>query len=108
MSKARFVFPVFLAMIVCGPGAQAQSPAPKVSLDNTEVRTLRAAKIGMEYQLLVSLPEDYATSGRSYPVLYILDGWHFPLMEFLQVNNVYSKRMPPVIMVNVSQAPPGT
>ena len=107
MSKARFVFPVFLAMIVCGPGARAQSPAPKVSLDNTELRTLKSAKIGREYELLVSLPEDYATSGRSYPVLYILDGWHFPLMEFLQVNNVYSKRMPPVIMVNVSQGTTG-
>ncbi len=35
-------------------------------------------------------------------MLYILDGWHFPLMTFLQNNNVYSKRMPPVIMVNVS------
>jgi predicted alpha/beta superfamily hydrolase len=35
-------------------------------------------------------------------VLYILDGWHFPLMTFLQNNNVYSKRMRPVIMVNVS------
>jgi hypothetical protein len=35
-------------------------------------------------------------------VLYVLDGWHFPLLAFLQNNNHYSERMPPVIMVNLS------
>jgi predicted alpha/beta superfamily hydrolase len=98
---------VFLAMIVFGLPVRAQSPVPKVSLDSTQLRTLRSAKIGSKYDLLVSLPEDYATSGKSYPVLYILDGWHFPLMAFLQENNLYSKRMPPVIMVNVSHGSSG-
>jgi len=91
-----------LTMIFCGVASVAQSSAPKVSLDDTEMRTLISAKIGQQYDLLVSLPEGYATSGKSYPVLYVLDGWHFPLMAFLQNNNVYSERMPPVIMVNVS------
>jgi hypothetical protein len=85
----------------------AQPPVPKVSLDNTELRTLTSAKIGQKYDLLVSLPEDYATSGKSYPVLYVLDGWHFPLMTFLQENNVYSNRMPALIIVNISQGSTG-
>jgi len=85
----------------------AQSSAPKVILDDTELRTLTSAKIGQKYELLVSLPEGYATSGKPYPVLYVLDGWHFPLMAFLQENNIYSKRMPPVIIVNVSQGTSG-
>jgi predicted alpha/beta superfamily hydrolase len=34
-------------------------------------------------------------------VLYVLVGWHFPLLAFLQDNSIYSKRMPPVIMVVV-------
>ena len=51
---------------------------------------------------IVSLPAGYAKSGQSYPVLYVLDGWHFPLITFIQQNNVYSKRMGPVIIVNVS------
>jgi predicted alpha/beta superfamily hydrolase len=107
LPKAHFVFPMFLAIIVCGLPARAQSPAPKVTLDDTELRSLKSAKIGRKYDLLVSLPEDYATSGKSYPVLYVLDGWHFPLMAFLQENNIHSKRMPPVIMVNVSQGSSG-
>jgi predicted alpha/beta superfamily hydrolase len=58
-------------MIVCGLPARTQSPAPKVTLDDTELRTLKSAKTGGEYDLLVSLPYDYATSGKSYPVLYV-------------------------------------
>jgi hypothetical protein len=65
-------------------GCLAQSPAPLVTLADTEQRALTSAKIGQRYDLLVSLPSGYATSGQSYPVLYILDGWHFPLMTFLQ------------------------
>src|ERR1700680_714590 len=83
----------------------AQTSAPMVSLPDTEQRTLKSTKIGQRYDLLVSLPEDYAKSRQSYPVLYVLDGWHFPLMAFLQVNNIYSKRMPPVIIVNVGHWP---
>jgi predicted alpha/beta superfamily hydrolase len=80
----------------------AQIPESAVSLADTQQRTLTSAKIGQRYELLVSLPPGYATSGQSYPVLYVLDGWHFPLMAFIQENNVYSKRMRPVIIVNVS------
>lgn len=93
------ILPVFF---LSGVAAWSQTVAPQVSLPGTEHRTLTSAKIGQRYDLLVSLPNGYATSGQSYPVLYILDGWHFPLMAFLQNNNVYSKRMRPVIMVNVS------
>ena len=89
---------LFLGVISC----PAQSPAPAVSLPGTEQRTLTSARIGQRYELLISLPDGYATSSQSYPVLYILDGWHFPLMAFLQNNNVYSKRVRPVIMVDVS------
>lgn len=80
------------------PAADGVSP---VTLKHTEHRTLASTKIGQTYDLFVSLPEDYATSGKTYPVLYVLDGWHFPLLVFLQNNNHYSERMPPVIIVNI-------
>jgi predicted alpha/beta superfamily hydrolase len=91
---------VLLAMATC---AAAQSPAPPVSLPDTERRSLTSAKIGQKYDLLISLPPRYADSREAYPVLYVLDGWHFPLMAFIQDNNESSGRMRPVIMVNVSQ-----
>ena len=83
----------------------AQAPAPLVALTGTEQRTITASKIGRSFDLFISLPQGYYTSNQAYPVLYVLDGWHFPLMAFLQENNVYSKRMPPVIMVNIGQSP---
>ena len=56
---------LFLGVISCS----AQSPAPAVSLLDTEQQTLTSAKIGQRYDLLVSFPNGYATSGQSYPVL---------------------------------------
>ena len=61
----------------------AQTSESAVILADTQQRTLTSAKIGQRYELLVSLPEGYAKSGQSYPVLYVLDGWHFPLMAFI-------------------------
>ena len=81
--------------------AQAIDSSPAVTLEHTEHWTLHSAKIDQTYDLFVSLPQDYAPSGKRYPVLYAIDGWHFPLLAFLQNNNVYSGRMEPVIMVNL-------
>ncbi len=80
----------------------AADAVPPVNIESSEHRTLRSGKIGHTYELFVSLPYDYATSGKTYPVLYVLDGWHFPLLAFLQNDNIYSGRMPPVIIVNIS------
>jgi len=83
----------------------AQTAGSPVTLSDTKQRTITSSKIGRRYDLFISLPENYNTSNRSYPVLYVLDGWHFPLMAFIQENNIYSKRMAPVIIVNVGHSP---
>jgi hypothetical protein len=102
MTTIRILFFLLAAVV-----SRAQTPESEVSLADTQQRTLTSAKIGQRYELLVSLPAGYAKSGESYPVLYVLDGWHFPLMAFIQQNNVYSKRMRPVIIVNVSHGATG-
>jgi predicted alpha/beta superfamily hydrolase len=106
MTRFAFIAVLLCTAAACQASGSASSPAqnaaPGVTLANTEQRQITSAKIGQRYDLLVSLPDDYAVSGKSYPVLYVLDGWHFPLMAFLQNNNQYSERMPPVIIVNVS------
>lgn len=95
-----------LVLLAAARPLAAEPPsAPPVVLENTQHLRIAAAKIGRSYDVFVSLPEDYATSGRTYPVLYVLDGWHFPLMAFIQENNLYSKRMPPVIIANIGQSP---
>jgi uncharacterized protein len=107
-SAAITVIALFGVMLsACTTATTAESPAPGVTLAHTEQRSITSSKIGQRYDLLVSLPDDYATSDKPYPVLYVLDGWHFPLMAFFQNNNIYSERMPPVIIVNVSHGDVG-
>jgi predicted alpha/beta superfamily hydrolase len=72
-----------------------------VALENTEFRTIESKAVGRSYGLLVALPDGYADSGKSYPVLYVLDAWHFPLVELLAENGVYAKTMPQLIVVTV-------
>ncbi len=92
---------LFSLVCLAASAVMVAAEAPPVILQGTAHHKLASAQIGQTYDLFVSLPEDYATSGKSYPVLYVLDGWHFPLLAFLQNNNIYSGRMPPVIMVNI-------
>jgi uncharacterized protein len=61
---------VLLPLLVAG-GALAEPP---VTLPDTEVRTLASKAVpGVTYKLYVSLPKGYVESGRSYPVVYLLD-----------------------------------
>jgi predicted alpha/beta superfamily hydrolase len=102
----RTASPLNLVTFVLAAGAcVAQTSAPPVTLSNTEQRSITSSKIGQRYDLFISLPQNYGTSKQSYPVLYVLDGWHFPLMAFIQDNNIYSQRMAPVIMVNIGHSP---
>ena len=94
-----------VAFVLAAGACVAQTSAPPVTLSDTEQRSITSSKIGQRYDLFVSLPENYHTSKQSYPVLYILDGWHFSLMAFIQENNIYSKRMAPVIIVNIGHSP---
>jgi Putative esterase len=78
MTAIRILFFLLTAVV-----SRAQTPESAVSLADTQQLTLTSAKIGQRYELLVSLPAGYAKSGQSYPVLYVLDGWHFPLNTVL-------------------------
>lgn len=93
---------LFLALAALPAFATPVESASPVTLPYTEQRALTSREIGQQFNLLIRVPDDYAISGQSYPVLYVLDGWHFPLMAFLANNNHYSGKMRPVIMVNLS------
>jgi uncharacterized protein len=96
----------FLSVLGAGVALKAATPdadtkPPEVALGNTEARSIASRIEGRTYGLLVALPEGYAESTKSYPVLYVLDGWHFPLVDFIAEEGVYSKRMPQVIVVTL-------
>lgn len=90
--------------VICSllEGAELGGATPAVTLANTETRSVASSIVGQTYEVMISLPEGYAASAQTYPVLYVLDGWHFPLMAFLANNSIYSGKLPPLIIVNVS------
>ena len=58
-----------------------QDPKP-YTLDDTEVREIRARALHRDYQLFISLPRGYAESTRRYPVLFVTDAnYAFPLIR---------------------------
>ena len=94
-------------LVVFAPYARAQTTAPRVALERTAQHSLASKATGRTYEVMVSLPRDYDASGKTYPVLYALDGWHFPLLTFIQNNSTsLTRRMPPVIIVVIGHGHP--
>ena len=54
-----------------GPSTEAQTPSLPIPV---RVETLASAKLGEPREFWVSLPDEYPTSGKKYPVLYMMDG----------------------------------
>src|SRR5262245_3815171 len=86
--------------------AWAQTTPPRVAFEHSAQHSVTSKATGRTYEVMVSLPADYEASGKKYPVLYALDGWHFPLLAFIQRNSIYTKRMPPVIVVVIGHGHP--
>ena len=54
------------------------------------------------FSLHIAKPESYEWSGRSYPILYLLDGyWDFPLVRAIHGNLVYDRMSPEFIIVGI-------
>ncbi len=82
--------------------ALAAAPPP-LSLPDTEVRFLTAKANGIPYKLYVSLPPGYATSGKSYPVLYLLDAdYSFPIARGIVQHMSDRSRLRQIILVGVA------
>lgn len=69
MTWIRFL-PALLLALACAAPVAAQ-PVP---ITIGETHTLASKPLAQERMVNVYLPADYATSGKSYPVLYLIDG----------------------------------
>lgn len=67
------------ALLAATVTASAQAP---YTLDNTEVREVRAPTLKRDYQVFVALPDSYHDSIRRYPVLFVTDAnYAFPIVR---------------------------
>lgn len=73
MGSAWLCGATVVVTVAAAVGVAAQDVASAVTLPGTEVRILHSEAVGVSYKLYVSLPKDYATSGDSYPVVFLLD-----------------------------------
>ena len=93
---------LILALVL--PCCLSAAAAP-YQLDATEVRDIRSASLKRDYQLLVALPDSYASSTRRYPVLFVTDAnYAFPVVRNIAQRLAKHAGMEEVIVVGLSYA----
>jgi predicted alpha/beta superfamily hydrolase len=84
--------------------ASAQAPVP-YTLDNTEVRELRAPALKRDYQVFVALPDSYRDSTSQYPVVFVTDAnYAFPIVRNISQRLTKHAGMEETIVVGLSYA----
>jgi hypothetical protein len=70
------LFTVLLSTVYCQqPSGTRRQTFSRVTIPDSQVRTIRSTSTGRDYDLYIGLPSDYEqTKNTRYPVLYILDG----------------------------------
>src|ERR1035437_1380804 len=109
VSSASAVIVGLLFSLTCIARAQQPSEThpktfPRVTIAGSELRTMKSASTGRDYDLYIHLPSNYdLDKTKKYPVLYILDGqWDFKLMDAVLGGLVYDKFAPETIMVGIT------
>ena len=76
---------------------------PRVTIPNTQVRTLLSSNAGQEYKISVALPHSYPDADESYPALYVLDAnWAFGLMtEMIRLLQI-GEELPEMIIAGIA------
>lgn len=99
------LFTVLLSTVYCQqPSGTRRQTFSRVTIPDSQVRTIRSTSTGRDYDLYIGLPSDYEqTKNTRYPVLYILDGqWDFKLMDSVVGGLVYDKVVPQMILVGIA------
>jgi predicted alpha/beta superfamily hydrolase len=117
MQRIGIVFSVVAVFLIGSVQAQtrtgnadAQQPSaahsrfPKVTIANSELRTIKSTSTGRDYDLHIHIPKQYDKDQTAkYAVLYVLDGqWEFGLVEQVVAGLVYDQYMPDVIIVAIT------
>jgi predicted alpha/beta superfamily hydrolase len=73
------------------------------TVPNTQVRQLQSATNNAIYRLYIATPPDYATSGKTYPVVYMLDAdYSFALTRNIVQHFAERGKLPEMILVAIA------
>src|SRR5258708_3790449 len=87
--------------------SHSMSTYARVSLSDTEARTLHSTIVDQEFQISVALPWEYsAHPGKKYPVIYVLDAhMHFgmvtQILRQMSVEVPFCHQVPHAIIVGI-------
>lgn len=83
--------------------AASPSAAAPYVIPNTEVVALHSQHTGADYELLIALPAGYGKSGKTYPVVYMLDAEDsFALVGNVVRNLTTRNHLPGMILVAIA------
>jgi uncharacterized protein len=100
--RIAWVF-VLIVNLVAAPAWAADGEATPYVVPNTQVRALHSQETGADYQLFIATPADYKTSGKKYPVVYMLDAdYSFALTRNIVQHYVERKQLPEMILVAIA------
>ena len=110
-SQQRILISGILLMVLCScisldaqtKSIEAAQKFPSVEIKGSEIRKLKSADTGRDYDLYIRAPGGAATSSKKYPVLFVLDGqWDFKLLDSVYGGLYYDKFVPEMIIVGVT------
>ena len=77
--------------------------AEPYTVPGSQIIEISSKQTGADYELFVALPLDYATSRKSYPVVYMLDAdYSFALTRNVVQHFVEREDLPPMILVAIA------
>ncbi len=98
----RAVLATLLAIALC-LSYVTQSQAKPYAIPDTKVVRLHSKQTGARYELFIATPPGYRKTGRTYPVIYMLDAdYSFALVRNIVQHFVEREDMPPVILVAIA------
>ncbi|MET0267846.1 MAG: alpha/beta hydrolase-fold protein [Duganella sp.] len=107
---SRFIVLGSLALFVVGASAASapfmQNDGATYQLPDTEVSTIHAKELKRDYQVFVSLPKGYSSTGPALPVVFVTDAdYAFPLVRAITARVSSDKKsLGPFILVGLSYA----
>ena len=101
LKGVSFAVGMMAGVLVTTRAAEPAPAFPSQTVPGSQIRVLPKSANGRAYQLYVSLPDDYAAHPeKSYPVLYLCDGyWDFNMVCGFKGNLIDDKTLPEIIVV---------
>lgn len=103
MRKLLFILVSILSFALFSNVFAQENVPPQVEIAGTQKLSINSSIVGQEYDLYINLPRGYQDTGRSFPVIYLLDAqWDFTLVNAIYGEQYYDGFLPDIITVGIT------